>query len=79
MVPEIVVPVTPPPEPAPDVADQVIEEFGGCLAHGVTEIVDCLKENHSSVMVRRLEACLRAERIPDHPADVRACLAAGRW
>jgi hypothetical protein len=69
----------PPPGPMPDAADQVIQELGECLAHGTTQLVDCLRQNHDSVTIRRLEACLRSESIPEDARDVRACLAAGRW
>lgn len=77
IVPEVNLP---PAEPAPAAVDEstvVLGEFNACLANGVVDIVDCLRGNHTSVMIRRLEACLGAEQIPPNPADARPCLAAG--
>lgn len=80
--PDIVIPMPPgppPPDAGFDLADQILEELSRCLADGMTQIVDCLRENHSSVSIRRLEACLRSESIPQEADGVRACLAAGYW
>jgi hypothetical protein len=52
----------------------IMAELDGCMAQGVRLFVDCLRSNHSSVMIRRLESCLQSETIPDDPARVLACL-----
>lgn len=52
----------------------IMAELDGCVAQGVRLFVDCLRANHSSVMIRRLEACLKSETIPDDPRRVLACL-----
>jgi hypothetical protein len=78
--PSVVVPPPPIPAPGPPLAaDQIVEEFGRCLAYGTTSILECLRQNHSSVSIRRLEACLRSETIPEDATEVHACLAAGHW
>ena len=80
--PLVVVPAPPPPPPPealPDPVDEVLQELGECAANGVMQIVDCLRQNHNSVMIRRLEACLRSETIPRDGNEVRACLAGGGW
>jgi hypothetical protein len=59
--------------------NQIVGEFSECLANGANQILDCLRQNHNSVTIRKLEACLRSEIIPPNPADVQACLAAGNW
>jgi len=69
----------PPPEALPDPVEEVIQELAQCLAHGTTMLVDCLRQNHNSVMIRRLEACLRSETIPADGNEVRQCLAARGW
>jgi hypothetical protein len=52
----------------------IMAELGRCAAGGVRLFVDCLRHNHRSIMIRRLEACVRSETIPDDPARVEACL-----
>jgi len=84
VLPPPLVVVPPPPGPPPpaayeNAADQVLQELGQCLADGVVLMVDCLRDSHSSVMIRRLEACIGSETIPLQSDDVRACLSAGRW
>jgi hypothetical protein len=69
----------PPPEARLDPVEEVLLELAECVAHGTTMLVDCLRQNHNSVMIRRLEACLRSETIPADGNDVRQCLAAGGW
>lgn len=59
--------------------DQILAELGQCLAGGVILMVDCLRPTHSSVEIRRLEACIRSETIPLQSGDVRACLLASHW
>lgn len=62
-----------------ELTQQIVGEFGECLANGTDLILDCLRQNHNSVTIRRLEACLRSETIPQDPGEVQACLAAGNW
>lgn len=57
-----------------DAPEFIMDEVGRCAAAGVRSFVDCLRPNHSSVMIRRLEACVRSETIPDDPQRVAACL-----
>jgi len=52
----------------------IMAELEGCVAQGIRLFVDCLRPNHGSVMIRRLEACLRSEAIPDDTRRVLACL-----
>jgi hypothetical protein len=52
----------------------IMAELEQCVAQGIRLFVDCLRANHSSVMIRRLEACLRSETIPDDPRRIPACL-----
>lgn len=62
------------PRPNPDAPEFVMAEVRGCARAGITSFVDCLRANHSSVMIRRLEACVNSETIPDDPNRVLACL-----
>jgi hypothetical protein len=68
-----------PPQSQVQLTNQIVGEFSECLANGTNQILDCLRQNHNSVTIRKLEACLRSEIIPPNPADVQACLAAGNW
>lgn len=52
----------------------IMAELERCMAAGIRLFVDCLRHNHGSVMIRRLEACVQSESIPDAPARVAACL-----
>jgi len=60
--------------PDVDAPQFIMEEIEGCASRGVRLFVDCLRPNHGSVMIRRLEACVRSEAIPDNPREVEACL-----
>jgi hypothetical protein len=60
-------------------ADQVMAELADCIAGGTTLLVPCLRQNHRSVSIRRLEACLRSDSIPSDGNRVRDCLADGAW
>ena len=68
-----------PPQSQAQLTNQIVGEFSECLANGTNLILDCLRQNHNSVTIRRLEACLRSEIIPPDPAEVQACLGAGNW
>jgi hypothetical protein len=80
VLPPPVVVVPPPPGPPPPAAyiesvDQLLQELAQCLAGGQPDLVLCLRGDMSSVAVRRLEACLGTNLIPENPAPVRACFA----
>lgn len=60
--------------PDVDAPQFIMAEIEGCASRGVRLFVDCLRQNHGSVMIRRLEACVRSEAIPDNPREVEACL-----
>jgi hypothetical protein len=62
------------PKPNPDKPEFVMAELQRCVTAGVTTFVDCLRQNHGSIMIRRLEACVRSETIPDDPGRVEACI-----
>lgn len=68
-----------PPQSQAQLTSQIVGEFSECLANGTDLILDCLRQNHDSVTIRKLQACLQSDIIPPHPADVQACLAAGNW
>lgn len=61
-----------------DAPEAVMAEIGECARTGVRLFVDCLRPNHGPVMIRRLEACVRSETIPDDPRRVEACLPPAR-
>jgi hypothetical protein len=63
-----------PRKPDTDDPEYIMAEVGNCAAAGVRLFVDCLRDNHGSIMIRRLEACLRSETIPDDLDRVRFCL-----
>ncbi len=65
------------PKQNPDTAEFVLAEIQRCVSFGVRPFVDCLRDNHSSVMIRRLEACVGSETIPDDPRAVMPCLPMG--
>lgn len=52
----------------------IMAELSRCAAAGVRLFVDCLRHNHGSIMIRRLEACVGSEIIPDDPRPVEPCL-----
>jgi hypothetical protein len=60
--------------PNVDTPQFIMAELEGCTAQGIRLFVDCLRANHSSVMIRRLEACLQSETIPDDPRRIPPCL-----
>lgn len=62
-------------QPEARTPDDVMADIEACVAAGVRLFVDCLRHSHGSIMIRRLEACLRSETIPDDPAEVEACVA----
>ncbi len=62
------------PRPNYDTPEVVMAELQRCASFGVQSFVDCLRDNHSSVMIRRLEACVNSETIPDDLRRVMPCL-----
>ena len=77
VVPEIDVPIpmTQPPQNRIQDADALVAELGDCRNGGQLDLVMCLWGDMSSVDVRRMEACLGSNLIPDDPAPARACFA----
>lgn len=65
------------PRPNTDTAEFIMAEIGRCASFGVRPFVDCLRQNHSSVVIRRLEACVGSESIPDDLRRVMPCLPMG--
>ncbi len=79
---DVAVPIplgTTPPQSQAQLTSQIVGEFSECMAYGTNLILDCLRQNHDSVTIRKLQACLRSDIIPPNPGDVQACLAAGNW
>ncbi|MCC7250872.1 hypothetical protein [Hyphomicrobium sp.] len=64
--------------PNVDAPEFIMAEIGRCTDAGIRLFVDCLRPNHSPVMIRRLEACISSETIPDEPRRVAACLPPAR-
>lgn len=60
--------------PNVDAPEFIMAEISRCTAAGIRLFVDCLRQNHGSVMIRRLEACVSSESIPDDPRRVEVCL-----
>lgn len=52
----------------------VMGEIKACAAAGTLLFVDCLRANHGSIMIRKLEACVQSEVIPPDMAMVEPCL-----
>lgn len=67
-----------PERPSVDAPDVVMAEIGRCNAAGIRLFVDCLRQNHTPIMIRRLEACVQSETIPDDPQRVAACIPPAR-
>ena len=61
-------------KPDPNTPDVVMGEVQQCSAAGVSSFVDCLRGNYGPVMIRRLEACVASETIPEDLSRVAACL-----
>lgn len=57
-----------------DEPDVILADVEGCARAGVRSFVDCLRGSHRSVTIRRLEACVASETIPDELERVAACL-----
>lgn len=66
------------PRPNVDEPAFIMAELQTCVASGIRLFVDCLRANHSPVMIRRLESCVFSETIPDDPREVAACLPPAR-
>jgi hypothetical protein len=64
--------------PDRDAPEAVMADLGQCARAGVRLFVDCLRPNHGPVMIRRLEACVGSDSIPDDPRRVEACLPPAR-
>ncbi|MGE0025417.1 MAG: hypothetical protein AB7S70_17480 [Hyphomicrobium sp.] len=60
--------------PNTDDPDFIMAEIGRCHAAGIQSFVDCLRPNHGAIMIRRLEACVRSETIPDDRQRVALCI-----
>lgn len=63
-----------PRKPDPNTPDVIMGEVEQCSAAGVLSFIDCLRGNYGPVMIRRLEACVASETIPDDLSRVAACL-----
>lgn len=63
-----------PQQPNTDDPAFVMAEVRRCNAAGIQLFVDCLRQNHSSIMIRRLEACVGSETIPDELQQVSVCV-----
>lgn len=63
-----------PRKPDVNAPDVIMAEVAQCSAAGVQLFVDCLRGNYGPVMIRRLEACVASETIPDDLSRVAACL-----
>jgi hypothetical protein len=61
-------------KPDTDAPDVIMAEVSQCSATGIRLFVDCLRGNFRPVMIRRLEACVASETIPDDLTRVAACL-----
>jgi hypothetical protein len=61
-------------KPDPNTPDVIMGEVQQCHAAGVHAFVDCLRGNYGPVMIRRLEACVASETIPEDLTRVAACL-----
>lgn len=64
--------------PAADEPGVILADVEVCARAGVRSFVDCLRGNHRSVTIRRLEACVASETIPDDLGRVAACLPPSR-
>lgn len=63
-----------PRQPDRNSPDVMMANIEACSANGVPTFVDCLRGSASPVAIRRLEACLRSESIPEDLGEVAACL-----
>jgi hypothetical protein len=76
--PEIVIEpsflLTRPPRPDVNAPHFIMSEIRACAISGTILFVDCLRANHGSIMIRKLEACLGSEVIPPDVTDVEPCL-----
>lgn len=68
-----------PNEPPRASAPAILEQIGACHRAGIQFFAECLRHRHSVIEIRRLEACVGSETIPDRSDKVRNCLAAGQW
>jgi hypothetical protein len=77
IVPEfdVPLPMTQPPQYRIQNPDALVAELGDCRNGGQLDLTMCLWGGMSSVDVRRMEACLGSNIIPDDPAPARACYA----
>lgn len=63
-----------PQRPNTDDPSFVMAEIGRCHAAGIPLFVDCLRQNHTALMIRRLEACVGSEAIPEDLQRVSVCV-----
>jgi hypothetical protein len=61
-------------KPDTNAPDVIMAEVAQCSAAGVLLFIDCLRGNFRPVMIRRLEACVASETIPEDLSRVAACL-----
>lgn len=66
--------LSPQQQPNTDDPSFVMAEVGRCHAAGIQLFVDCLRQNHTAIMIRRLEACVGSETIPDELQRVSLCV-----
>jgi hypothetical protein len=62
------------PQPNVDNPRFIMAEIRRCSAAGTLLFVDCLRDNHGSIMIRKLEACVGSEVIPPDVAGVEPCI-----
>lgn len=63
-----------PQQPNTDDPAFVMAEVRRCDAAGIQLFVDCLRQNHPAIMIRRLEACVGSETIPEDLQQVSVCV-----
>lgn len=62
------------PKPNVDDPNFIMAEISQCSAAGMPLFVDCLRQYHGSIMIRRLEACVGSETIPADLQRVAVCI-----
>lgn len=62
------------PPPNVDNPRFMMAEIRRCSAAGTLLFVDCLRQNHGAITIRKLEACVGSEVIPPDVAVVEPCL-----
>jgi hypothetical protein len=62
------------PKPNVDDPNFIMAEISQCSAAGMPLFVDCLRQYHGAIMIRRLEACVGSETIPADLQRVAVCI-----